>query len=603
MKSRTLDTYYDADNFTMRNCILQGNIETPPNPTYQTGAIQFGGGQTLHANGLLFEQNLVTADYGQLLYMGHAMDNGTIRKNLFNGDSVSFGPFGERTGWVIEDNEFNGNVPGHGKYWGFGLNANLGDVVIRNNYVHEMSVGIGQISVVGGSITGNTFDDNSYAAFQLWGGEYDSPVSSNALIENNLIKYNGQVPSDGTYATAAHGIRLRPGLDASTIHMHKNGFIDLGVGAPGLAWAVRQNGTGTADAENNWWNTTVGAVIATMIGQGSADYDPWIVSYVDDPAHAGAYGFWPLNITHTMLKPVTTDALICTGESTDVLINLADVVGLYGYQFEVSYGTAYASAAGFFVNTSFDTSSPAYIPFGPPSWNAVCSGGVCRFSVTHVDPQSAFTGSGDLAKITLTGIAPGNFSMAIGNDLLSDIDGVALPHTLGGTLPITVCGKATVSGFITLQGRPGDIKDAGTVMMTEQGSPANFAPVAAVPFNPANGAYSIQVPYMPTTGSSYKIVAEHSLYLDSEDTITVSGNLANKDTRLWGGDANNDGTVQIGDLSCIGGAFGESPVTTVCGGPAPLPTGSPDINADVKVNIQDLSIAGGNFSKTSPQPW
>ena len=295
---------------------------------------------------MLFERNLVTVDNGHLLYMGHAMDNGTIRNNLFNGDTVSFGPFGARTGWVIEDNEFNGNVPGHGKYWGFGFNANLGDVVIRNNYVHEMSVGIGQISVVGGSITGNTFDDNEYAAFQLWGGEYGSPVSSNALIENNLIKYNGQVPSDGTYATAAHGIRLRPGLDASTIHMQENAFIDLGVGAPGLAWAVRQNGTGTADAENNWWNTTVGAVIATMIGQGSADYDPWIVSYVDDPAHAGDYGFWPINIADTTLAPATATPLFCGQTTSTVNLNLDDITGLYGYQFEVHYDATKVTATG-----------------------------------------------------------------------------------------------------------------------------------------------------------------------------------------------------------------------------------------------------------------
>ncbi len=53
-----------------------------------------------------------------LLYMGHAMDNGTIRNNKFNGDTVSFGPFGARTGWLIEGNEFDGNVSGHGPVLG-----------------------------------------------------------------------------------------------------------------------------------------------------------------------------------------------------------------------------------------------------------------------------------------------------------------------------------------------------------------------------------------------------------------------------------------------------------------------------------------------------
>ena len=102
-----------------------------------------------------------------------------------------------------------------------------------------------------------------------------------------------------------------------------------------------------------------------------------------------------------------------------------------------------------------------------------------------------------MAKITFTGRAPGAFSMAISDETLSDIDGTRIYHNLAAPLPITVCGMATVSGFITMQGRPGDIVDPGTVTMIEQASPANFSPVTPVPFNPANGAYSIVVPYMP----------------------------------------------------------------------------------------------------------
>ena len=77
LQGRELDSTTDADNFTMRNCILEG---ASIDPGYNTGAIQFGGPDTLHANGLLFEHNLVTADNGQLFYMGHAMDNGTVPK-------------------------------------------------------------------------------------------------------------------------------------------------------------------------------------------------------------------------------------------------------------------------------------------------------------------------------------------------------------------------------------------------------------------------------------------------------------------------------------------------------------------------------------------
>ena len=56
--------------------------------------------------------------------------------------------------------------------------------------------------------------------------------------------------------------------------------------------------------------------------------------------------------------------------------------------------------------------------------------------------------------------------------------------------------------------------------------------------------------------------------------------------------------MKIADLSCIGGHFGEAlPIVPAAA------TGSPDINADNKVNIQDLSIAGGNLDKCGAQPW
>jgi len=126
--------------------------------------------------------------------------------------------------------------------------------------------------------------------------------------------------------------------------------------------------------------------------------------------------------------------------------------------------------------------------------------------------------------------------------------------------------------------------------------------VAPVNFNPANGFYSFVVPYMPgLTGSSYKILAEHGLYLDNAEVFNVTGDVT-KSTRLWGGDAVIDGKVNIQDLACVGDRFGATSPVPLCGPPG-SPTGSPDINADGKVNIQDLSITGGNFDKCGAQPW
>ena len=126
-----------------------------------------------------------------------------------------------------------------------------------------------------------------------------------------------------------------------------------------------------------------------------------------------------------------------------------------------------------------------------------------------------------------------------------------------------------------------------------------------VPFD-ANGDYTASVPVMPG-GSAYKIQAFHFLYLGNEKALPLNpgDNLSSQNTRLLGGDANNSGVdspftpgVTTTDIGCIGGAFGGAP--TLCG---TNPDSSTDINNDSIVNIQDLSMAGGNFSKNPFQPW
>ena len=315
------------------------------------------------------------------------------------------------------------------------------------------------------------------------------------------------------------------------------------------------------------------------------------------------------------IDATTTDDLFCTGETTVVNIDLNDVVDMYGYQFEVEYDDTLVSAGGAFVNSWFDTQDPAKRP-----WNAACGGGVCQFSVSHSDEgdpdtpsvTTSVTGSGPVATITLTGVAPGTFTMLVKDTIVSDID--ANPTYLpNDTLNLTVCGYTDVSGVIEMQGRGAAgagtwPPTSGTVTLTDLGG--DFPPVSTT-FD-ATGAWQIlQVPALPGPGgSNYQFVAEHDLYLASQGTKTLLPGPATvvATTRLLGGDANNDATAVLGidvsDLACIGGAFGTSnvgvpgdpPTVSDCGG-----LGSADITADGTVNILDLVLPGGNFGKFSPQ--
>ena len=319
------------------NCTGVGNIQLA------------GGGPT--ANYFDFENNYATMNLttepsgggcAYFLLMEAAMDHGTIRNNYFNTDNVAFGPFGQRVGWVIDGNEFDGSFPSPlGNYKSYGFNANLGDVTITNNNVHKMYVGLGQISVVGGTISGNTFNDNQFAAFQLWGGEYGTVTSGNVPIQDNVFAYNGVACT--SYLDASHGVRLRAtdypspptddpnGIDATTIHFRSNYFQDLHVGGCNQAWAIRNNAgpsappTTLADAAYNWWGQNSGPAATQTDGYETTD--PYIALYTADPTKAGANGFWPLITTSTSINSASPEP---SAVNQQYALSVAVGVGLGG---------------------------------------------------------------------------------------------------------------------------------------------------------------------------------------------------------------------------------------------------------------------------------
>ena len=416
---RGFDSFANPDDLVIRNNIFlttYGNCSGG-------GNIQFGGGGSplYHANNFLFEQNFVIENTsngcGYFLYNGHQMDGGTIRNNYIQSRYFAFGPFGDRAGWVLEGNEFDGRML-YGTpavltpYRGAGFNANLGDVQVRNNHIHHMRNGIGSISVVGGSIRGNVFEDNGFS-IGLWGGEWGSVVSSNVVIENNRFTYNGR---DCTSASdAAHGIWLRPptdpnypgqdpgnpsfpnGIDASSVHIRYNCFIDLAVGTCGQAWAIRQDGTNTLDAEMNWWGSTNSVVIASMIGEGAAEYTPFLT----DIQYTGTSSFGTLEevILQATLNgssgPVAGATISFHVDGSLVGSAVTDTNGLavynWGAQSAGSYGVTATMASGCFASTEATITvsvpqSPTTLTYTGP-WLAIANGSVTlRGTLWSEDP-------------------------------------------------------------------------------------------------------------------------------------------------------------------------------------------------------------------------
>lgn len=291
-----------------------------------------------------------------------------------------------------------------------------------------------------------------------------------------------------------------------------------------------------------------------------------------------------------------TDTTICVGEPTTINVNLANVSNLYGYELKVNYPPAGFTAAGAFVNTWFDTTTNANIP---PGWNATDTGGVIKFAAGKVDPALPVSGSGTVAQVTLTATTAGVYDITLSDVLLGDRDGNPISAVVSpDKVTVEVCGFATVSGKVTLQGRgfglTGTIPPTGgTVTLTDAG----YGPFSGT-FD-ATGTFTIPNVKVAPAGTNYTITAAHNVYLSNQTTTGLLMPLDVKvmaDTRLKGGDADNSGGIGLADLTCIGGSFGSAPV--VCG-----TTGSSDINADGLVNILDLVLPGGNYGLTSPQGW
>lgn len=278
---------------------------------------------------------------------------------------------------------------------------------------------------------------------------------------------------------------------------------------------------------------------------------------------------------------------VAIGAPVNVTIDVTDVAGLYGCQFEIDYDPAMLSATGTLTDTLLDPLNNAYVPDG---WNASCSAGVCKVAVTRLNPAPAVSGSGSLARITFIGRALGSTTMTIGRDVLTDLDGEALDHDVApGALEIFPAAEA--GGAIRLQGRP-ELVDSGAVRFTD---PSAFFPDTTAMIDAGTGEWSAIVPVLPG-GTTYDIVVGHALYLATTTTQSLAPHdvYAAPATTLKGGDANNNGIVDVSDLSCIGANFDGA--QAACYGAAT--SGNTDINADQTTNIQDLALTAGNYGAT-----
>jgi len=165
---------------------------------------------------------------------------------------------------------------------------------------------------------------------------------------------------------------------------------------------------------------------------------------------------------------------------------------------------------------------------------------------------------------------------------------------------------ASFAGYVDLQGR---LNDSLAAVRVYNQALKSGAVELANGTSASSGAYTTVAisPHWLGVGNTYYLAADRWLYLPTTPLASpsfynsrlldgVPSTLLPK-AFLLGGDATNNEKIDIGDLSCIGGDYNRRSGFNLCGG-----TGLSDVNEDNWVNVQDLSMAGGNLYKEH-SPW
>lgn len=191
---------------------------------------------------------------------------------------------------------------------------------------------------------------------------------------------------------------------------------------------------------------------------------------------------------------------------------------------------------------------------------------------------------------------------------LSDADGYLIPINSATATNFSILSAGSIGGIVLRQGVPPSI-GAGTHGCTQitgsdgaviAGPVSTLSAAGALPaqVNTAGG-FLLPVP----AGGSYTVRASYPGYLQAQKSnVFASGSqVLIGTTKLFGGDVNSDNSINILDIVGIIGNLGATvPVGSIAGCPV---DNAFDINDNGSVEIGDLSIATGNFNRTGPTSW
>jgi hypothetical protein len=266
------------------------------------------------------------------------------------------------------------------------------------------------------------------------------------------------------------------------------------------------------------------------------------------------------------------DLEVYPGDLLSVDLNLQNASNLYAAQADCTVDAAVLRPQSAAFGNFFD---PVNRLLGAN--NADAAAGTWSGAISQRSPALPLAGNGLFATIHYLAHAHGSAAITC-TPVLSDPDGFTQPSSFTGA-SVTVLPFAIVNGVVKYQGRT---NHAGITIT---------GPLPPVVTTDSAGNFTLNM-----KAGTYTVTVSAPGYLTNSTTITAtSGQTVTLPiTTLKGGNANGNDAIDIGDATLIAANFGKT---------VPPGDARADINADGKVNIQDLAILGSNYGLSGTQPW
>ncbi len=472
---------------------------------------------------------------------------------------------------TVENLTLDGNPSGSSPksaFPGVLVQAGADNFTLQNVQVLDWEDGVEVAGSVNSlKIVDNWFYDNTDAGLQV-----DSLVVIGGVItiEGNLFKFNGGngIQNDGATASLPAEYNSWGDIDG----------YQSATGGDGIGGSVLADPFGFAEL----FLDVVPDTLATIRNANEDDIFNVAVRVDAAGLYAVAYKL-SYDTNFLTLQSVTDGGFKGAGACTTSTVPAGTVTVYCSRQAPDADVNTILPALGTVSTVSFKAAGPGLTGAGP--WT------------THLDLSTEATelsaGARGGVKVWVNNGGFGADSGLPGHTIIDDQDG-----------QINITGLANFTGYVDLQGRTND--SAAAIEVYNQATKSGATKLAQAT-SAAGGAYTTA--YVGANqlyvGATYYLIVDRALYLPTTAIVdTDYGNSKLMTTRplttllnvkLLGGDATNDDIVDISDAACIGGSYGSAPV--VCG-----VTGTSDVNGDVKVDLLDLVLMGGNYSLTS-SPW